>query len=175
MVCREYHPMVRAARPILSTPDGIMKRGVVGMRHPLFAPWVPAAVVMRSRLSPPVVLLFAGLVGVIIAILVLGPPAPSTYEELLEIAPGRYLRRDLWDQGYLEDPETGEPRPLPQGARAISRQFRGAYVVFAKASVYNEIDPYQGHHAKVSGDAFRRQIEDLLRKYGPRLRRPRTG
>ena len=55
----------------------------------------------------------------------------------------------------------------------MSRQFRGAFVVFAKASVYNEIDSYQGHHAKVGGDAFRRQIEDVLRKHGPRLHRSR--
>ena len=39
----------------------------------------------------------------------------STYEEVLEVSPGRYLPRDLWDQGFLEDPETGKQTPLPQG------------------------------------------------------------
>lgn len=98
----------------------------------------------------------------------------GTYEELLELSPGRYLSRDLWERGFLEDPETGTELPFPQSARVVSRQFRGAFVVFAKASVYNEIDPYQGHHAKVSSDTFRRQIEDLLRTHGQRLRRPRS-
>lgn len=90
------------------------------------------------------------------------PRHDATCEEVLELAPRRYVDRSVYDQGFLRHPETGERIEVPPTARIISRQFRGAFVIFAKASVYNEVCDYMGGHAKVDVETFRRQIEGFI-------------
>ena len=69
------------------------------------------------------------------------------YEELVEIEPGIYKEREVWDQG------------LPSTARVVTRSFGGAYVLFAKASTYNAIsDTYDARHNKMNGNQFREYI-----------------
>lgn len=82
------------------------------------------------------------------------------FEELLEISPGDYLDRSYYDQGFIEcDAASGEPIPLPNSARVVSRLRGGAFVVFAKASEFNAIDTYQGKHDLMTADQFRNAIE----------------
>lgn len=90
----------------------------------------------------------------------------TNYEELLELDPAKYLDRTIYDGGNLGLNEDGDPIPLPRGARIVTRRFKGSYVVFAKASHYNEIDNYRGDHNKYSSDEFRDQIERIVREYG---------
>jgi serine/threonine protein kinase len=93
----------------------------------------------------------------------------TTYEELLELEPGEYVKRTKFDEGYLGFDEDGEPTPLPKSARIVTRQFRGSYVVFAKASHYNELDDYQGGHNRITSDEFRTQIERLVARHGQKI------
>ncbi len=95
---------------------------------------------------------------------------PATYEELLEIAPGEYLPRDLYDQGFLGFDDQGEEIPFPKGTRVVSRQYIGSYVVFAKASHFNEIVKYRGDHNRNDDIGFRDQITAIVEKYGMKLR-----
>lgn len=94
----------------------------------------------------------------------------TTYEELLELEPGKYVDRIIYDQGHLGTDEEGRPIALPKGARIVSRQFKGSYVVFAKASPYNETNNYRGDHDKYSPDKFRDVIDCIVRDYGKKIR-----
>jgi len=85
-------------------------------------------------------------------------------EDLVEIVPGQYIDMGHWDYGCYPDPATDEDRPLPSSARIVARYLSGDFVVFAKASTYNQIDDYRGRHNKVSTDQFRDQIAQLLRR-----------
>lgn len=81
------------------------------------------------------------------------------YEELTEINPGEYLPRSIWEHGYYGYDENGYEMPLPKGARVISRCFKGAYVIFAKTSIYNQVPgTYDGRHNKMSSERFRNYI-----------------
>ena len=72
------------------------------------------------------------------------------FEELLELSPGKYCDRSLYEQGFVSrDPNSGEPIPLPKSARVVSRLLGGAFVVFAKASGFNAADSYQGMHDRL--------------------------
>ena len=58
-------------------------------------------------------------------------------EELTELEPGVYAERS-----YIEEPD------CPADARIITRLFRGALVVFAKGSLYNQdSSTYDGRHS----------------------------
>ena len=94
----------------------------------------------------------------------------TTYEELLELEPGTYVPRSIYDEGHLGFNEDGQPIPLPKGARIVTRQFKGSYVVFAKASHYNEIDNYRGDHNNFSSDDFRNQIDSIVKDFGQKFR-----
>jgi serine/threonine-protein kinase len=99
-------------------------------------------------------------------------PDELGYEEVTELEPGRYVSRSVWDAGYTYD-EDGSEVPLPEGARSLTRWFRGAFVVFAKASLYNKIDSYDGYHDKRSAEEYRNEIEKLLAERGPELEQMR--
>jgi serine/threonine-protein kinase len=81
-------------------------------------------------------------------------------EEAVEIAPGEYIERMYWDEGWYGYDEGGEPLPLPASARLVSRCLRGDFVIFAKLSPYNlDSSTYDARHAKLSTDQFREYIE----------------
>ena len=94
----------------------------------------------------------------------------GTYEEVLELTPGEYLPRTIYDEGFQTEPQTGQQIPLPPTARVVTRQLQGSFVVFAKASHFNEIDSYQGKHNRFTTDDFRNEIEKIVRAYGHKLR-----
>lgn len=93
-----------------------------------------------------------------------------TYEEVMELEPGRYTDRSWYDRGFLGYDENDQMIPLPKGARVVTRQFRGSFVVFAKASHYNDFDKYQGIHNGYDSDGFRSEIEQIVAEYGQKFR-----
>lgn len=87
----------------------------------------------------------------------------SQDEELTEIAPGEYLNRACWDEGISGHDENGARIPLPDSARLIVRCFTGAFVIFAKGSIYNATSStYDARHAKMNPQEFRKHIEGAI-------------
>lgn len=83
------------------------------------------------------------------------------YEELTEIEPGKYVDRGIWEYGYYGYDENGQEKRLPKSARVVARYFNGSLVVFAKTSVYNQIDgTYDARHNKMGAEEFRKYITD---------------
>jgi hypothetical protein len=77
-------------------------------------------------------------------------------EELVEISPGKYIKRDYWDLGEYN----GEP--LPREARLIGRYEKGNFVTFSKASIYNRTSStYDGRHDKMGFDVFEKHIKKV--------------
>ncbi len=89
----------------------------------------------------------------------------AIYEEVAEIGGEFYAERWHWD----ENEYNGEHLPL--GSRVVMRYLRGAFVIFQKTSTYNRnTATYDGRHARVDADKFRRYIEEnigRLRSHGP--------
>lgn len=80
-------------------------------------------------------------------------------EELTELHPGEYIHRSYWESGCYEFDETGKELPLPGTARIVFRYFSGFFVIFAKASTYNEISSTDGGpHSKMTDEEFKEYI-----------------
>jgi len=84
-------------------------------------------------------------------------------EELLELSPGEYVDRGLWDRGFLDYDEDGREIPFPDDARIVVRWFRGKVLFVGKGSLWNG-DPgtYDGRHDRMSPTQIRRLIERSL-------------
>lgn len=78
-------------------------------------------------------------------------------EEVTQISPGFYKDYNYLENSYyIEDDDYRRP----EGMRHISRWFRGSFVIFNKASVYNQTSStYDGRHNKMSTDEFRSYIQ----------------
>lgn len=83
---------------------------------------------------------------------------PSWCEELLtEIDGQTYADYSCWEAGEYES------LPLPENSRVVKRVFRGDFVIFQKTSLYNmNPDTYDGRHNKMSADAFRTHIKEVI-------------
>lgn len=83
-------------------------------------------------------------------------------EEVAELEPGQYANSNVFDTGYYGQDENGSERELPQGARRITRYFKGAFVIVGKFSRYNQqSDTYDGRHNTMSAEKFRRYMKQL--------------
>lgn len=77
----------------------------------------------------------------------------GNYEEVTELEPNNYVNRNVWDANEYQG------KPLPKGARVVSRYFKGSFVIFRKTSIYNSISStYDGRHSKMSTDEFKEYI-----------------
>lgn len=84
-------------------------------------------------------------------------------EELTEINPAQYKERSVWDDGFFGRDENGDEIPLPRHARAVTRHFSGAFVIFAKGSIYNaNPGTYDARHNKMTEDEFRKHIQAAI-------------
>lgn len=84
-------------------------------------------------------------------------------EELLELSPGEYEDRSLWDRGFLDYDEDGREVPMPDEARIVVRFFRGSILFVAKGSLWNGSPrTYDGEHDRLSSDMIRATIEGAL-------------
>ncbi|OMD21326.1 hypothetical protein BJP48_30110 [Paenibacillus odorifer] len=80
------------------------------------------------------------------------------YEELTELYPNEYISRGYYDAGEYNG------KPLPEDARVVLRYFKGSFVIFSKASIYNLADPlkgYNGTHEKYGEEMFENAIERI--------------
>lgn len=85
------------------------------------------------------------------------------HEELTELRPKEYVDLISWDHGVYGYDEYGDELPLPRNARPVSRYFRGAFVIFAKGSLYNfNTRTYDARHNKMSATGFRKHIESVI-------------
>jgi hypothetical protein len=84
-------------------------------------------------------------------------------EELTEVRPKEYAHRSEWDERNLGYDENGKEIPLPKGARVVTRNFSGAFVIFAKGSLYNQNSgTYDARHNKMTEDEFRTHIKGVI-------------
>lgn len=89
------------------------------------------------------------------------PPRPS--EELLELAQGEYVSRDIWEQGFLDLDENGHEIPLPDYSRIAIRWLRGKVLIVAKGSLWNGAPgTYDGRHNEMSAMDIRTMITENL-------------
>lgn len=89
----------------------------------------------------------------------------EAFEAVLELAPGKYVERFYWDEGYYGVDGAGDPRKLPDGARPINRCFGGSFLIMAKASGYNLWDGFNAYgaaHTKRSPTEFQAQIQEVV-------------
>ena len=85
-------------------------------------------------------------------------------EEVVEIEPGEYCERGIWDQGYLYHDENGYEVPLPESSRLVVRWMGGKLLFVAKGTLWNgRSETYDGRHNKMTSGDIRRFIERELR------------
>ena len=84
-------------------------------------------------------------------------------EEVVELAPGDFARRSIWDDGALGHDERGREIPLPDTARLVTRWFGGKILFVSKGSLWNG-DPgtYDGRHNRAQSSDIRSVIERSL-------------
>ncbi len=87
------------------------------------------------------------------------------YEELTEIRSGLYVDRGAFDSGKYEI--EGRVLDIPSSARGIIRYLGGAFVIFAKGSLYNRNrDTYDARHAKMTAVEFRSHLTEAIHFLG---------
>jgi serine/threonine-protein kinase len=84
-------------------------------------------------------------------------------EEVVELRPGEYVERSVWDQGFVEYDRQGREIPLPDEARLLVRWFDGKILFVTKGSMWNGTSgTYDGRHDKMTTDDIRAMIERSL-------------
>lgn len=84
----------------------------------------------------------------------------SRSEELVELEPGRFAPREVWDAGYADRDEDGDEIPLPESARLVHRLFNGRLMMVTKGSLWNGTSwTYSGLHNRMTNDEIREAIE----------------
>jgi serine/threonine-protein kinase len=87
----------------------------------------------------------------------------STDEELVDLPPGEYVDRAMWDQGYTGHDESGNEIPIPDEARLVIRLLKGKVMLLSKGSYWNSISgTYDGRHSEMTADQIRCAIESAL-------------
>jgi hypothetical protein len=88
-------------------------------------------------------------------------------EELLEVARGEYVSRDVWDRGFLGHDKNGDEIPIPRDARCTVRWLQGKVLLVAKGSLWNgNPATYDGCHNGMAAAQIRSAIERLLLNRG---------
>lgn len=81
-------------------------------------------------------------------------------EELLEISPGEYQPRAIWDRGFLGYDRSDREIPIPNEARLVSQYLSGKFLIVAKASRWNRTNStYDGRHNRMTAQEIRAAIE----------------
>ncbi|WP_160680669.1 serine/threonine protein kinase [Clostridium sp. C8-1-8] len=83
-------------------------------------------------------------------------------EELMDLGEANYVSRHYWDLGFYHDKQ-GLEQKLPSKAAVVTRFFKGSFVIFAKASIYNSVSgTYDGRHNRMDDERFRKYIETAV-------------
>jgi len=78
------------------------------------------------------------------------------YEELVELTPEAYISRVHWDHNEFNG------APLDRDARLITRVFKGDFVIFSKASLYNQnTSTYDARHNSYNDEEFKSYIQTV--------------
>ena len=87
-------------------------------------------------------------------------------EELVELRPGRYVQRGVWDDGFNGHDEHGRELPLPPEARLVTRWLSGSIMFVSKGSLWNNAPrTYDGGiHNTVGRHKVRHMIQEALDK-----------
>lgn len=84
-------------------------------------------------------------------------------EELVELSPGHYVERGVWDAGYTDHDERGYEIPLPKDARLLHRLFNGRLLFVTKGSIWNgSARTYDGRHDRLTNDQIRGMLEQAI-------------
>ncbi len=84
-------------------------------------------------------------------------------EELVELTPGQYVERGVWDDGYYGHDDRGREIPLPDESRLIVRWLNGKILFVAKGSLWNGTPAtYRGQHNNMTSTQIRQAIEHGL-------------
>ncbi|MDQ0465228.1 serine/threonine-protein kinase [Caulobacter ginsengisoli] len=84
----------------------------------------------------------------------------SRREEVVELDPGDYRDRSLWDQGFLDYDDDGREIPLPDKSRLVVRWFNGKMLFVSNGSRWNGTpSTYDGRHNGMSVDEILTMIE----------------
>ena len=84
-------------------------------------------------------------------------------EELVELGPGDYAERGVWDDGFLGRDEEGNEIPLPDNSRLVNRWLKGKILIVAKTSLWNSVPAtYDGRHNTMEANDIRRCITEAL-------------
>ena len=104
----------------------------------------------------------------------LAPLAPSGVyekvsglsEELVELRPGSYVSRVVWDDGFYGHDADGREKPLPTEARLVNRWFGGSIMLVAKGSLWNGTPKvYDGMHNTIGRGGARQMIQQALDRH----------
>jgi serine/threonine-protein kinase len=88
-------------------------------------------------------------------------------EELVEIGPGDYRERSVWDAGYDGHDEGGDEIPLPKSAKLVIRFFKGGFAIVGQGSVWNgTAATYDGEHDKLGQEPMRELIDKAIKRLG---------
>lgn len=94
-------------------------------------------------------------------------------KEVVELTPGDYVERSVWDEGNLGYDESGREIPLPDHARLVIRWFNGKILFVTKGSLWNGTSgTYDGRHDSMSAEDIRAMIERSLPPTWPPNRPP---
>jgi len=84
-------------------------------------------------------------------------------EEVVELSPGDYVQRRVWDEGHLGYDEQGYEVPLPRSSRLVVRWMRGKMLFVCKRSLWNlASETYDGRHNRMTAQQIRHVIEISL-------------
>ena len=84
-------------------------------------------------------------------------------EKVIELEPGHYTEKEIWEKGYLGYNDKGIRILLPKSTRIVSRYFKGSFVIFAKSSPYNKNHgTYDARHDMMDSKKFRQYIEKSI-------------
>ncbi len=87
----------------------------------------------------------------------------SYSEYIVELEPGRYVERSVWDQGYYDYDDDGREIELPDSARLVTRWLGGKILLVAKTSVWNRTkSTYDGRHNRMQAHKIREVISNAL-------------
>ena len=84
------------------------------------------------------------------------------YEELLDVPGKGYMRREIWDRGFIGYDDDGREIAVPDSARIVSRLLSGKILLVANGSIWNTRSGYDGEHNQMTAAQIRALIERAI-------------
>lgn len=89
----------------------------------------------------------------------------QNHEEVVELEPGRFVERYVWDEQSLGYDEFGRSMPLPDTARVVIRYTKGQFLIASKGSIWNrrrriDVDLYMPSHNYMTATELRASLQN---------------